>query len=172
MQRILFDTDVILDSIGFNQVSAVVGGQTEIVVGYITNEPVQLRAQGYDINVIAVADHIQLAANGLITNETAISENPEMVARFVSAFLKGLQDTIDNPEEAYQISTKYVENLAELDQEVQMEVLNLSIEYWEAETLGYSEQAAWENMQRVLLEMGLLAEPLDLSAAFTNEFIK
>jgi NitT/TauT family transport system substrate-binding protein len=50
-------------------------------------------------------------------------------------------------------------------------VLATSITFWQAETLGYSDPAAWENMQQVLLNMGLLAEPLDASLAFTNEFV-
>jgi NitT/TauT family transport system substrate-binding protein len=37
--------------------------------------------------------------------------------------------------------------------------------------LGYSDPKAWDNMQAVLLDMGLLSQPLDLSKAFSNEFI-
>jgi len=37
--------------------------------------------------------------------------------------------------------------------------------------LGYSDPESWKNMEQVLLEMGLLEEHLDLSQAFTNEFL-
>ncbi len=168
----LEEADVILDSIGYNQVEALSVDQEEAVTGYVNNEPVQLRSLGYDVNVIRVADYVQLAANGIITNETVIAENPEMVRQFLEPILKGLEYTIENPEEAYAISTKYIEGLTDADQTVQMEVLMLSIEFWEADQLGYSERAAWENMQDVLMDMGLLAKPLDLDAAFTNEFIE
>jgi NitT/TauT family transport system substrate-binding protein len=177
LRALLYETgvaeeDITLDSIGFNQVEALAADQEEAVVVYVTNEPVQLRAQGYDINVIRVADYSHLAANGIITNETTIAENPEMVRRFVGAALRGLEDTIDDPEGAYAICEKYVEGLAEENRAVQMEVLNLSIDFWRADTLGYSQAAAWENMQVVLLDMGLLSEPLDLDAAYTNDFIE
>jgi NitT/TauT family transport system substrate-binding protein len=52
-----------------------------------------------------------------------------------------------------------------------MEVLTTSIDYWRAEIPGRSDPAAWENMHDLLLGMGLLTEPLDVEAAFTNEFI-
>lgn len=166
------ETDVILDSIEYTQVEMLATNQNEAVVVYVTNEPVQLRALGYEVNVIRVADYVHLAANGIITNETMIAEKPEAVRRFVKAILLGLEYTIEHPDEAYEISKNYVEGLAEADEAVQMEVLMLSIEFWQADQLGYSERASWENMQDVLLHMGLLAEPLDLDAAFTNEFIE
>jgi len=34
-----------------------------------------------------------------------------------------------------------------------------------------SSAQAWENMQKVLLEMGLIEKPLDLGQAYTNQFI-
>lgn len=167
----LDETDVTLDSIGFNQVEALAADQEEAVVGYTANEPIQLRAQGYDLTEFRVADYVQLASNGIITNETLIRENPEMVRRFVEATLKGLADTIANPEEAYDISLKYVENLAQADREVQMQVLQTSIEMWQADQLGYSDPIAWRNMHDVLLKMGQIPAPQPVEEAFTNEFI-
>ena len=164
------EEDVVLDSIGYNQVEALAMDQEEAVVVYVTNEPVQLRAQGYQLNLIRVADYVQLAANGIITNETTIAEDPNVIRRFIGVVLRGLEYTIENPEEAYEISMNFVEGLEEGDA-IQMEVLTLSIDFWRADTLGYSDRNAWENMQEVLLDMGLLAEPLDLDEAFTNEYI-
>lgn len=170
-QRSILEADVQLDSIGFNQVQALAAGQEDAVVGYINNEPIQLRAQGYDVTVLHVADYVDLAANGILTNESMLAEQPERVRGFVRAFLRGLADTIADPEAAYEISTKYVEGLAALDKDTQMAVLTLSIESWQAEPLGYSSPQAWENMHAVLLEMGLLTQPLDVSAAFTNDYL-
>jgi len=82
-----------------------------------------------------------------------------------------LEDTIQNPNEAYEISKKYVENLANADEAAQKEVLARSIEFWKAERLGRSDAAAWENMRDLLLKMGLLKESLDVNEAFTNEFL-
>jgi NitT/TauT family transport system substrate-binding protein len=168
----LEESDVTLDSIGFNQVEALVSGQEQAVVVYAANEPVQLRAQGYAIDELRVSDYMQLASNGLITNETTLADNPDLVQRMVDATLRGIADTIANPAEAYQISLEYVEALATADATVQQQVLATSITFWQADRLGYSDPAAWENMQQVLLNMGLLLHPLDLSLAFTNEFIQ
>jgi len=166
----LSEADVTLDSIMFTQFDAFIGGRENVICGYTTNEPVRLRAQGYDINELRVSDYVQLASNGLITNEKTIAENPDLVQQMVTAFLRGLSDAIADPESAYQISTKFVEGL-EPDDPVQKQVLTTSIELWKTDRLGATDAAAWENMQTVLLDMDLMTTPLDLSQAYTNEFL-
>jgi NitT/TauT family transport system substrate-binding protein len=163
--------DVTLNAIGFNQVEVFAAGNEQIIIGYVNNEPIQLANLGYSVNVIAIKDYIELAANGIIANEDYISENPEKVERFVSAFLKGLQDVIDDPDATFQISTKYVEGLALENIEIQMEILETTIKYWEAERLGEISPQAWENMFQVLIEMNLVSTELDVKDAYTNQFI-
>jgi NitT/TauT family transport system substrate-binding protein len=121
--------------------------------------------------VIRVADFVQLAANGILSNETMIAEHPERVSAFVGAFLRGLQDTLADPDAAYEISTGFVDSLAEADEAAQKEILALSIEFWAAGRLGFSQPEAWENMQATLLDLGLLSSPLNLGEAYTNEFL-
>lgn len=165
------ESDVMLDSIGFNQVQALAADQEDAVVGYANNEPVQLEAQGYDVNVIRVADYVDLASNGILTSEDMIAQHPERVRAFIGAFMRGLEDTIADPDAAYEICKIYVDSLAEAEEGVQRDVLALSIEFWKADQPGFSEPQAWENMQSILIEMGLLDSPLDLSKAYTNEFL-
>ncbi len=160
-----------LEEIGFNQVELVVAGNQTIIVGYAANEPIQLQAQGIDVTELRVSDAVQLAANGILASEKVIAENPELVKSFVGAFLKGLQYTIENPDDAYAMSAAYIPNFADQDQKVQKEILTTSIDLWRADRLGYSDPQAWENMQNILLEMKLIPAEMDLSKAFTNEFV-
>ncbi len=165
----LTENDVDLNDIGFNQVESLTTGQSEVVVGYGNNEPLQLVAMGEDINVIYVSDHIDLVANGIITNEELLADNPDLAESFVRATLRGLADTLANPEEAYEISKKFVEGL----DDTRMNVLQASLPMWEAETLGQTDAASWQQTQDVLLQMGFLDTPVeDLDAAFTNEVIE
>lgn len=167
----LSEKDVTLDSIGFNQVETMAAGTQDIVVGYTANEPIQLRSRGIAVTEIRVADYVQLAANGILTSEKFLAENPDLVRAFVGAFVRGLEYSIANPEDAYALSEPHIPNFADLDVTVQKQILATSIEQWQADRLGYANPQAWENMQDVLLDMGLLTEKLDLSKAFTNEFI-
>lgn len=164
-------SDVTLEAIGFNQVQAFASGQQHVVVGYSTNEPIELAAQGFKLNELRVSDYVQLTANGVITNEKTIAENPDLVRGMAKALAHGIADTIADPNAAYEICKKYVENLGQTDEAVQKQVLATSIEFWKADRIGMSDPQAWANMNDVLVNMGQLAAPLDVSKAFTNEFV-
>jgi NitT/TauT family transport system substrate-binding protein len=167
----LTEDDLMLDSIGYTQVEALSQGLDEAVVVYANNEPVQLEKLGYPVDVIRVADYVHLTSNGLITNEDVLRENPDLVRRMVRTLIQGIQSTLKDPELAFEISKDYVEGLAQADREVQMQVLTRSLDFWRAEQIGHSDPQAWENMQNVLLEMGLLEAPVDLSSAYSNDYL-
>ncbi len=167
----LTESDVTLESIGFNQVEVLLADRVDAVVVYAANEPVQLATMGQEIVVLKVSDALDMVANGLVTNEKTLKENPDLVEAMTLATLQAIQYTIDNPDEAYEITKVFVPNLAEADQAVQKQVLLNSIEQWKGETLGFSLPAGWENMQRILLKMGMLTTEIDLTTCFTNEFI-
>jgi NitT/TauT family transport system substrate-binding protein len=170
----LQESDLTLDSIGFTQAESLADGLEDAAVVYVTNEPIKLRAEGFDVDVIAVSDYLSLVANGLITSEKMIAENPDIVRAMVGATLKGIEYTSQHPDEAFTICEKYVENLASLtpeEKDVQRQVLAASIELWKAERLGFSDPQAWQNMHDLLLQIKLLPEPLDLGAAFSNSFL-
>ena len=168
----LREGDVTLDVIGFNQVEALTANQEQAVVVYVANEPIQLRAQGIDLVVLRVADYVKLASNGLITNETTIAQNPELVQRMVRATLRGIVEAAAHPDQAYETCKKYVDNLSQADPAIQKAVLETSATFWQVDSPGYSDPAAWENMKGVLVSMGLVKQALDVSKAYTNQFIQ
>ena len=167
----LKESDVTLESIGFNQVEALATDQVDAVVVYDNNEPVQLKARGIDVRTFPVREYVRMASNGIITNEKTIAENPKLVQGFTNAFLKGLSDTLGNPDEAFEISKKFIPEFKESEAAIQRDVLTASLTYWKASKAGLSDPSAWENMQNTLLDMGMLTSQVDVNKAFTNQFI-
>lgn len=165
------DSQVQLEAIGFNQVEAFAAGQKKVVVVYTTNEPIVLKAQGVDFTEVRVADHLQLVANGLITNEKTLQDNPELVRGMGRALAHGIQDAAADPQGAYEICKKYVENLGQDGGTVQQQVLAASIGFWNTEQPGRSDPQSWANMNDLLVRMGLLAEPQAVEEAFSNDFL-
>ncbi len=167
----LKESDVSLDSIGFTQVAALTSDKDQAAVVYTANEPIQMRSEGVNLDLIKVSDYVQLASNGLITNETTLKQNPDLVRRMVQATMQGITYAAANPDEAYTISKKYVQTLAQADATVQKDKLAASIALWQTSPPGQIDPAAWTNMQQVLLDMGFLKSALDLSQAYTNQFV-
>lgn len=165
------ESDLQLDSIGYTQVEALIAGRVDAGVIYLPNEPVELRARGYDVNVIRVADYVSMVSNGLITNEQTIQQDPELVRGMIKATLQGIADTIASPDEAYNITKKYVDSLAQADEKTQKQVLADSINLWKSDRLGLVDAQAWKNMQQVMVSMGLLKAPLDLTKVYTNDYL-
>jgi NitT/TauT family transport system substrate-binding protein len=168
----LSDADIRLEATGFTQVETLATDRVEAVVVYTNNEPVQLAAQGVEHSLINVADYADLVSNGLITSEQTIATQPEQVRAMAEAFKAALAYTIEHPDDAYTLASRYVEGLDDPTvAETQREVLLRSISLWKAARLGESRREAWESMQDVLLTMGLLDTPQDLDAAYSNEFV-
>ena len=167
----LQETDLTLESIGFTQVESIASDRVQAGVIYVANEPVQLQAQGVPVDVIRVSDYLSLVANGLVTSEQVLKDNPDLAKRMIRATLKGIQYASDHPDEAYEISKKYVEALAKADEAVQKQVLAASIDLWKTDRPGYSDPAAWENMNQLLAEMKLIPQPVDLTQAYRNDLL-
>lgn len=159
-------------AIGFDTAPFFCEKQIEAAVVYVANEPVQLADKCFPVRVIAISDYANLVSNGIVTNETTFKEQPELVGNFVAAFHKGLRDTIADPDEAYAISRKYVENLPESD-EIQMQVLKNSIALWQDADgkLGLNDASAWKLSAETLTAMGLLQSAEGYESAYSNAFV-
>ena len=164
----LDEGDFNLQEIGYTQVESLTKGLVDAAICYAMNEPVRLRQEGYEVNVILVADYMNLTSNGLITNEETIQENPQLVRGMVRAFLRGLEYTVNHPDEAFEIAKKYVPEMGD-DQKA---VLEEAIKFWTASELGKSDRATWEATQKIMKEMGLLTREVNVEEAFTNEFVE
>jgi NitT/TauT family transport system substrate-binding protein len=157
----LKESDVTLDSIGYTEVEAVANDVDDAAVIYVTNEPLALQAQGYDVNVLKVADYLSLVGNGLLTNEDTIKNHPDIVAAMVRATSKGVQYTAAHPDEAYQICTKYVDNLSSLsadEQELQRKVLDASIDLYQLDPAGVFRSAGLAEYERSAGTNGLMKQ--------------
>ncbi len=166
----LNEQDVNVREIGFTQVAAVQQGQVDAAVGYIVNEPIVLESNGYPVNVFFVGDAVNLVANGLVTNERTLNERPALARGMVRALLRGIQDTLRDPDAALRISAKFVEGLSPEDS-VQRQVLLETVKLMQAEQLGASSAEAWDFTQRTLLEMGQISALRDPNEYFTNALL-
>jgi NitT/TauT family transport system substrate-binding protein len=166
------DADEIpIEFIGYTQVASLTEGRIDAAVVYGANEPVQLRQAGYDPYLLYVADYINLVSNGLITNEKTIAEKPELVGSLVRAVIRGIDYTIDHPDEAFDICLQHVPEAGGENREIQTAVLEESIKFWESDRLGYSDPEAWKLSEEFMVDVGLAEPAPQAGEMFTNQFI-
>lgn len=168
-QNNLPEDKIKLEVIGYTQVASLTEGKVQAAVTYAMNEPVQLKSMGYGLNNFEVADLANFVSNGLLTNEQTIRENPQLVQAFTRAFTKGLQDTINNPDEAFEAAKKFIPEIK--DETTQKQVLKESIRFWQTNRLGLNNPEQWQQSADLLEKLNLIKEKPAIDNLYTNQFI-
>ncbi len=171
------ESDLNIQEIGFAQVAALTEDKVQVASGYANNEPLQLDKSGIKVNIIKVSDFYPLASDGVIVSEKLIKDNPELVRGFVRATLRGMQDVINNPQEAFDIALQYIPEAQRGDTTLQRSVLDATAPFWQSDLtkqngLGYTDPKSWEATHTFLRASNLLKSDVKIDDAFTNEFIK
>jgi NitT/TauT family transport system substrate-binding protein len=167
----LDESSIQVESIGFTQAQAVQEKLVDAALIYLTNEPVQLREAGLEVNVIDISNYIDLVSNGIVTNETVIAENPELVRALVKGMLRGLAYTIEHPDEAFEISREFIPDMTDADAPVQRIILDRSIDLWKGDQPGLSSVEAWTTSADFMFEVGLIEAAVEVDDLYTNEFV-
>jgi NitT/TauT family transport system substrate-binding protein len=162
-----------LESIGFTQASAVSQDQVDAAMDYLVNGPVQLRLAGEEVSELPVADYVDLPSNGIITNDKTLEERPEVARALVAATMRGLRDTLADPDAAFDISLKYIPEAVGAQEDVSRAIFDASLELWRAEEgeLGVSDPEAWSNAASFMKEMGLIQSDVNADELFSNDYL-
>ena len=161
-----------LQVIGYTQVASLVEKRVDAVICYAMNEPIQMINSGYEINVMGLDHYTNLVSNGIITNDETIEKDPELVHGVVRAFLRGLQDTLDDPDAAFAITRGVITDMNDETAVLQRAVLDACLDYWQNDVLGQSDAEAWAESVTLLRGLGLITVDVDPEALYANEFIE
>ncbi|NJN83647.1 MAG: ABC transporter substrate-binding protein [Caldilineaceae bacterium] len=156
----LDESDIQMESIGFTQAAAISEGLVDAAVDYGVNGPVVLAQEGIDTTQISLDDHLRLPANGLVTSESLLTENPELVKKMVRTTLKSIQYTLDNPDEAFEIALQAVPEADGDNRAANRAVFDAVLDYWQplaSNRLGESQTADWQAVVKLMQASGLVA---------------
>ena len=106
----------------------------------------------------------------LIASRELIEDDPDLVRDFLKATTRGYEHAIANPQEA---ASLLLEAAPELDEALVRASADYHATRYRApgRAWGHQEQAVWERFEAFLRESGLIDAPVDVSEAFTNEFL-
>lgn len=169
----LTDSDITISSIGFTQVEALSQKRVDVAMTYLMNEPVQLQALGNQVETLNVSDYLNLVSVGVATSERNIKERPDYVQHFVNATLRGLQTTLDHPDDAFTSSSTRTPEVTGDGLVLQRAVLTATLTFMQkpaAHPLGWSDPAGWQTTQDFLKDVGLIDKTVDPATVYTNQF--
>lgn len=158
----LEEKDVTLQDIGFTQVSALLAGRVDVVVGYTNNETVQFANADFDVVEIPVQDPAEptLVGPGLVTTPGHLDD--DTMARIKAALLEAETRILADPTVAIEATRIHVPTLSDPEQEATArKVLDATSQLWlrDGEPSLAVDEAAFARMGTFLTEAGIITEP-------------
>jgi NitT/TauT family transport system substrate-binding protein len=170
----LSESDVQMESIGFTQAAALSEGTVDAALDYAANGPVVLGEEGVPLTVITLDPYLTIPANGLVTNDDLIENDPDLVQRMVRASIKAIDYTLQNPDEAFQIALKFVPEAGGENEEINRAIFDASLPFWtpkEGMQIGETRLEDWQAAAEFMQRAGLVDALVPAEELFTNEFI-
>jgi len=153
-------------------VGSLTSGAMDVSSVFSTNEPIDARQKGIDVNLIFPHEYgVLMYANVIFTTDQMIKENPDLVERFMRATLKGYQYAIENPDEVAALALEYD---PELDLAFQKETMKVQVPLIDTgdAPIGFMDETVWESTLEILKEQNFITSPVNLNDVYTNEFIE
>ena len=134
---------------------------------------IHAQLQGLDfiyIPLVELADVLDYYTPVIVASEAMISEDPDLVSRFMRALARGYIYAAQHPEAAANMLLSFAPELdAELVRASQIWLSGQSetnLALW-----GYQETETWERFATWAFENALIEKAIDPLAAFTNRFL-
>jgi ABC-type nitrate/sulfonate/bicarbonate transport system substrate-binding protein len=152
-------------------IQSLVNGDADVIDGWVITELAELNAEGIAVNTIYPFEYgVDMYADVIVTTEDMLQNQPDVVQRFIDATLQGLNQAVENPEEAAQITkTKASDIPAEVvDESARLQVP--LIRPRESQP-GLMTEEIWQLTHDIMTEQGLIAEAASLDAAYDLTFV-
>ncbi len=140
-----------------------------------SNEPYLIRSWGYELVQWEAADYgVPTLGLTYVTTPEVIAEDPDRMARFVRAAMRGIAYAETHADEAVEIVLKYAGPETDPDHMrfmLETELADAHSPVTEAHGLGWQTEAQWQALHDSLLKYGALAAPVNVAEVFTTRFL-
>ena len=161
--------------------SYLVLGRVDAVPGYIDAEVPELEAKTGgpgSLSILQGADYgVKVYGSGVFTSADMIAGKPDLVQRFVKAYLQSFQYVIAHPADAIAITVKANPEFKGKEEVLQQELqADLDHTFFSAETeahgIGWNDAAEWRETAKLLQDQEGLPKDFNLAGSFDNHFVE
>jgi NitT/TauT family transport system substrate-binding protein len=147
-------------------------GSVPIWGGFINVFVLEVQRAGYKVNIISPDDYgVHFYGDTLITTDSMIQKNPDLVLRFMRATLKGWMYALENPEAIGSYIEKYAPD-ANANLESEKMTASIPLVNTGEDHIGWMKHDAWEAMEQTLRTQGDLKQPLKVDDVYTMQFLE
>ena len=104
-----------------------------------------------------------------------IKNNPDLVRLFTKAYIQGFVSVIKNPDEAVEILARYQKKAPKKVWRAQFQAdidSSFMDEITKAHGLGWQTGERWKVTQQILVDQGIIKNPVGVGTLFTKHFLK
>ncbi len=148
--------------------------QVDLVWIYYGWQGIQAQLQGIDLHIVMMQDYLDSVPDFytpvVIASEATVAGRPDTVQKLVGALSRGYTFAAENPDEAAEILLAAV---PELDEALVKASQKWISPYYIAEAPRWGEQkeSVWKGYSDWLAANDVVADPGDVTKAFTNQFL-
>lgn len=150
-------------------------GLVDVYPVFKSNEPYLLQGWGYELVLWDAADYgVPTLGLTYVTTEKMAAEEPALLAAFMRAATAGVNYAYEHREEAVEIVLRYAggeTNREHMRYMLDMEFEDAITPLTQTYGIGWQTTEQWQALHDMLWEHEALARPIDISDAFTNEFL-
>ena len=147
-------------------------GQVQVRSVYLTNEVLAMQAAGYALNILYPDDYgIHNYGDTLVASDTLVATQPDLILRFLRATLKGWTFAVENSGEIGAIVQKYNPS-ADASLEIEKMAASIPLVNTGEDQIGWMKPAIWSGMDKILQDQGVITSPLDVTQAYTMQFLQ
>lgn len=152
-------------------------GQVDAFLGYYTGQPIRLKTtKNIDVGWLPFAEAgVNTLSGAIIVNTSFLKEEPDLVRKFLLATQKGARATLDDPQQAAQILSKYSAgadlNFAACKMQIDMALKLLHTENTVNKPIGWMSSEDWEKTLELLRAYTGLRVSGDPGRYYTNEYL-
>lgn len=146
------------------------------VIGFYRTRLYQFDKEGVSYQLLYPEKHGAALYNDVLVARTSfIENNPEAVEAFIKATIDGWKFAFDNQDETIAITLRYVTEDAYKDIDYERYILReaekMMLPKGNIADLGMMDYERWNRFYVTLLEKGFLNNEVDITQAFTTEFL-
>jgi NitT/TauT family transport system substrate-binding protein len=142
----------------FNQVDGLLNGDVDLITGFVANEPLRLKSQGFDTALMRVDDFAPLPGPGLVAGDELLASDRELVSAFAQAVVRAQHDIAVDVTAGVDAAVKEVPALAS-DRNTATKVLTATVALWGGGSSGPSwliNPAIWRTGYATMRDLALI----------------